>query len=44
MKKQTQREKVVAVQEKRLEAVKGGAETTRHAGDPDTPDELSGGG
>ena len=44
MKKQTQREKVVMVQEKMLESVKGG-ETTRHAGDPDGPTgDLSGGG
>jgi len=44
MKKQMQCEKVVIVQEKMLESVKGG-ETTRHAGDPDSPkDTLTGGG
>ena len=47
MKKQTQREKIVAVQEKGLESVKGGSgEGIRpiFAGDPDSPkDTLTGG-
>ena len=41
MKKQTQREKIVAVQEKTLEAVKGGSgiimPSGRVEGDPDGP-------
>ena len=48
MKKRTQREKVVAVQEKRLEAVKGGSGyniATGYAADPDAPkDTVDGGG
>jgi len=47
MKKQTQREKIVVVQEKRLEAVKGGsgyiiATGDEGGGDPDQP--VNGGG
>jgi len=48
MKKQTRREKVVAVQEKRLESVKGGSgynqASGRIEGDPDAPSDGSGGG
>ncbi|HEY4597410.1 MAG TPA: hypothetical protein VIJ02_13500 [Thermoanaerobaculia bacterium] len=48
MKKRTQREKVVAVQEKMLESVKGGSRysiTTGYAADPDAPkDTIDGGG
>ena len=48
MKKRTQREKVVAVQEKMLESVKGGSGysiTTGYAADPDAPkDTIDGGG
>ena len=47
MKKQTRREEIVAVQEKKLESVKGGSgEGIRpiYLGDPDSPkDTLSGG-